>query len=56
MTFYELYLKKIVTDNCLTTHFTKEGWLNIVKNFGAQIGRRHKITQLKNKWDQLKND
>ncbi|KAI0516451.1 hypothetical protein KFK09_009130 [Dendrobium nobile] len=56
MIFCDLCIKEIELGNRPTTHFNKEGWLNLMKNFSEKTGREYDKVQLKNKWDQLKKD
>ncbi|KAI0494936.1 hypothetical protein KFK09_025082 [Dendrobium nobile] len=56
MIFCDLCIKEIELGNRPTTHFNKEGWLNLMKNFSEKTGREFDKVQLKNKWDQLKKD
>ncbi|XP_020686288.1 L10-interacting MYB domain-containing protein-like [Dendrobium catenatum] len=54
--FCDLCLREIELGNRPTTHFNKEGWTNLIKNFYDKTGREYDKVQLKNKWDQLKKD
>ncbi|KAI0508110.1 hypothetical protein KFK09_014244 [Dendrobium nobile] len=52
----DLCLREIELGNRPSTHFNKEGWTNLIKNFFEKTGREYDKVQLKNKWDQLKKD
>ncbi|KAK8916684.1 hypothetical protein KSP39_PZI022579 [Platanthera zijinensis] len=54
--FCDLCLKEIELGNRPTTHFNREGWVNLTTNFLARTGKSYDRTQMKNKWDQLKKD
>ncbi|KAI0495679.1 hypothetical protein KFK09_021982 [Dendrobium nobile] len=56
LTYCDICIREIELGNRPTTHFTKEGWKNLLKNFNERTGRTYDRNQLKNKWDQLKKD
>ncbi|KAK8951047.1 Protein FAR1-RELATED SEQUENCE 4 [Platanthera zijinensis] len=39
-----------------TTHFSKEGWKNLIAGFKERTGKNYDRMQMKNKWDHLKKD
>ncbi|PKU64023.1 hypothetical protein MA16_Dca012609 [Dendrobium catenatum] len=47
--FCDLCIREIEFENRRTTHFNKEGWLNLMKNFSEKTGREYDQVQLKNK-------
>ncbi|PKU62948.1 hypothetical protein MA16_Dca028096 [Dendrobium catenatum] len=53
--YCDICVGEIELDNRPTTHFN-EGWTNIMKKFHSRTGRSYDLTQLKNKWNQLKKD
>lgn len=52
--FINLCLEQTLNGNRPGTHFTKEGWRNIVESFHAKTGARYDRRQLKNHWDSTK--
>ncbi|KAK8928505.1 hypothetical protein KSP39_PZI017440 [Platanthera zijinensis] len=56
MIFCDLCLKEIELGNKPTTHFSKDGWTNLMLNFQERTGKMYCRAQMKNKWDQLKKD
>ncbi|PON36301.1 Myb/SANT-like domain containing protein [Parasponia andersonii] len=52
--FVDLCLEETLKGNKPGTHFTKEGWRNIVAAFGYKTGLRYDRIQLKNHWDGTK--
>ncbi|KAK8946628.1 hypothetical protein KSP39_PZI006928 [Platanthera zijinensis] len=54
--FCDLCSRQIDLGNRPTTHFNKEGWGNLVKDFKDHTGLEYSRAQMKNKWDQLKRD
>ncbi|XP_034703829.1 L10-interacting MYB domain-containing protein [Vitis riparia] len=52
--FVELCLEQTIKGNRPCTHFTKEGWRNIVESFHRKVGVRYDRKQLKNHWDVTK--
>ncbi|KAK8938597.1 hypothetical protein KSP39_PZI011519 [Platanthera zijinensis] len=54
--FCDICIREIDLGNRPTTHFSKEGWKNVIDNFKARTGLTYDRAQLKNKWDQLKRD
>lgn len=49
--FFDLCLKEVSKGNRPGTHFSKEGWRNIVESFYEETGVRYTKKQLKNHWD-----
>ncbi|KAK8957017.1 hypothetical protein KSP39_PZI001206 [Platanthera zijinensis] len=56
MLFCDLCIKEVELGNRPTTHFNKEGWINIMKNFEELTRKQYDKVQLKNKWDHLKKE
>ncbi|PKU70818.1 L10-interacting MYB domain-containing protein-like [Dendrobium catenatum] len=54
--FCDICIREINLGNRHTTHFNKMGWRNIMNSFNEHTGRTYDCIQLKNKWDQLKQD
>ncbi|KAK8916857.1 hypothetical protein KSP39_PZI022193 [Platanthera zijinensis] len=54
--FCDICIKEIELGNRPTTHFSKQGWNNIILHFQERSGKQFDRTQLKNKWDQLKKE
>ena len=52
--FVELCLEQTLKGNRPGTHFTREGWRNIVESFHRKLGVRYEKKQLKNHWDVTK--
>ncbi|GMI75007.1 hypothetical protein like AT5G05800 [Hibiscus trionum] len=52
----DLCIKEILNGNRPGTHFKKEGWVNIVKNFENETRKPYTQRQLKNRWDLLKKE
>ncbi|XP_040361629.1 L10-interacting MYB domain-containing protein-like [Rosa chinensis] len=55
-TFCDIAVKEVAKGNRPGTHFDKKGWSNVVEAFKKLTGRDYDKSQLKNKWDSLKND
>lgn len=53
-TFIDICLQETLKGNRPGTHFTKEGWRNIVESFQEKTGLRYDRIQLKNHWDSTK--
>lgn len=53
-TFIDICLQETLKGNRPGTHFTKEGWRNIVESFQEKTGLRYERIQLKNHWDSTK--
>ncbi|XWS65897.1 hypothetical protein CRYUN_Cryun05aG0153000 [Craigia yunnanensis] len=49
--FVDLCLEQTLKGNKPGTHFTKEGWRNIVDRFQKRTGSRYDKKQIKNHWD-----
>ncbi|KAF7830989.1 L10-interacting MYB domain-containing protein isoform X1 [Senna tora] len=49
--FIDLCLEEILKGNKPGSHFTKEGWRNLIGSFYAKTGIRHDRKQIKNHWD-----
>ena len=49
--FIDLCLEETLKGNKPGTHFTKEGWRNIMGSFCAKTGVRYDRKQIKNHWD-----
>ncbi|KAK8933642.1 hypothetical protein KSP39_PZI015827 [Platanthera zijinensis] len=56
MLFCDLCIKEIGLGNRPTTHFSKEGWTNLIAGFKERTGKSYDQLQMKNKWDHLKKD
>lgn len=56
MLFCDLCIKEIQLGNRPTTHFSKDGWKNLITGFKERTGKAYDRTQMKNKWDHLKKD
>ncbi|KAK8935684.1 hypothetical protein KSP39_PZI003278 [Platanthera zijinensis] len=56
MLFCDLCIKEIGLGNRPTTHFSKEGWKNLIAGFKERTGKNYDRMQMKNKWDHLKKD
>ncbi|KAK9033686.1 hypothetical protein V6N11_049872 [Hibiscus sabdariffa] len=54
--FCDICIKEILNGNRPGTHFKKEGWIKIVKNFENETGKPYTLRQLKNRWDLLKKE
>ena len=54
--FCDICIKEINNGNRPSTHFNKEGWAKIVKNFEIATGQCYVKGQLKNKWDSMKKE
>lgn len=52
--FVDLCLQETLKGNKPGTHFTKEGWRNIVELFNSKSGLNFERLQLKNHWDSTK--
>ncbi|ESW35504.1 hypothetical protein PHAVU_001G240000 [Phaseolus vulgaris] len=52
--FVDLCLQETLQGNKPGTHFTKEGWKNIMESFYAKTGLNYGRLQLKNHWDSTK--
>jgi len=52
--FLDLCLQETLQGNKPGTHFTKEGWKNIMESFYAKTGLNYGRLQLKNHWDSTK--
>ncbi|KAI0493486.1 hypothetical protein KFK09_023604 [Dendrobium nobile] len=52
--FCDLCLKEIELGNRPTTHFNRDGCMNLMKFFQEKTSREYVKIELKNKWDQLK--
>ncbi|KAJ0045057.1 hypothetical protein Pint_06426 [Pistacia integerrima] len=52
--FVDLCFEETLKGNRPGTHFTKEGWRNIVESFQDKTGLRYDRIQLKNHWDSTK--
>lgn len=53
--FVDLCLQETLKGNKPGTHFTKEGWRNIMESFYANTGLNYGRLQLKNHWDSTKD-
>ncbi|XP_009344427.1 L10-interacting MYB domain-containing protein [Pyrus x bretschneideri] len=49
--FFDLCLEEMDKGNKPGTHFTKEGWRNLIQGFYEQTGLRYTKKQMKNHWD-----
>ncbi|XP_024031770.1 L10-interacting MYB domain-containing protein-like [Morus notabilis] len=54
--FCDLCIKEVEGGHRPGTHLDKVGWENVIQKFNEATKRVYKRTQLKNKWDALKND
>lgn len=54
--FCDLCLREVELGDMPITHFNKEGWHNIIRSFQKKIIREYNKSQLKNKWNQIKED
>ncbi|XP_024200123.1 L10-interacting MYB domain-containing protein-like [Rosa chinensis] len=54
--FCDIAAKEVAKGNRPGTHFDKKGWSNVIMAFKELTGRDYDKSQLKNKWDSLKND
>ncbi|KAK8952148.1 hypothetical protein KSP39_PZI002991 [Platanthera zijinensis] len=54
--YCDLCIREIELGNRPTTHFSKDGWKNLVTKFKERTGLLYDRAQLKNKWDQLKRE
>ncbi|KAL5733104.1 hypothetical protein ACOSQ2_032796 [Xanthoceras sorbifolium] len=52
--FVDVCLDQTLKGNKPSTHFTKEGWRNIVESFYNKTGLRYDKKQMKNHWDSSK--
>lgn len=52
--FVDICLEETLKGNRPGTHFTKEGWRNIVESFQEKTDLRYDRIQLKNHWDSTK--
>ncbi|XP_061356707.1 L10-interacting MYB domain-containing protein-like [Gastrolobium bilobum] len=52
--FVDLCLQETLKGNKPGTHFTKEGWKNIMESFYSKSGLNYDRLQLKNRWDSTK--
>lgn len=52
--FVDLCMQETLKGNKPGTHFTKEGWKNIMESFYAKTGVNYGRLQLKNHWDSTK--
>lgn len=52
--FIDLCLEQTLKGNKPGTHFTKEGWRNIVESFYKKTGLSYDKKQMKNHWDSTK--
>ncbi|CAL9013503.1 unnamed protein product [Prunus brigantina] len=52
--FCDLCIKEVEAGNRLGTHFKKEGWENVRISLSKETGAEYDKSQLKNKWDALK--
>lgn len=53
-TFIDLCLEETLKGNKPGTHFTKEGWKNIMESFYVKSGLNYGRLQFKNHWDSTK--
>lgn len=49
--FFDLCLAEMSKGNKPGTHFTKEGWRNLIESFYEKTGIRYSKRQMKNHWD-----
>ncbi|XP_024032091.1 L10-interacting MYB domain-containing protein-like [Morus notabilis] len=54
--FCDLCIKEVEGGHRPRTHLDKVGWEIVIRKFSEATKRVYKRTQLKNKWDALKND
>ncbi|KAH7670580.1 Myb/SANT-like domain-containing protein [Dioscorea alata] len=52
----KICVEEVQVGNRPHTHFTKEGWKNIVVKFSSRTGVSYNYKQLKNKWDLMKKE
>lgn len=52
--FVDSCLDQTLNGNRPGTHFTKEGWTNIIESFNKASGLRYDKKQIKNHWDNTK--
>lgn len=51
--FLDLCIEQTMLGNKPGTHFSKEGWRNILKSFREETGATYDRMQLKNHWDTM---
>ncbi|KAK8948794.1 hypothetical protein KSP39_PZI006231 [Platanthera zijinensis] len=56
MIFCDLCLKEIELGNRRTTHFSKDGWKNVIVKFQECTGKLCNRAQMKSKWEELRKD
>ncbi|GAV72042.1 Myb_DNA-bind_3 domain-containing protein, partial [Cephalotus follicularis] len=56
MIFCDAIIKEITSGGLVNTYLSKDGWRNVVEAFNTSTGKNYDYHQLKNKWDQLKED
>ncbi|KAH7665518.1 HSP20-like chaperone domain-containing protein [Dioscorea alata] len=54
--FLKICVEEVQIGNRSHTHFTKEGWKNVISKFAARTGVSYNYKQLKNRWDSLKKE
>ncbi|KAH7689223.1 hypothetical protein IHE45_03G082600, partial [Dioscorea alata] len=54
--FLKICVDEVQIGNRPHTHFTKEGWKNVISKFAARTGMSYNHKQLKNRWDSLKKE
>ncbi|KAK8933224.1 hypothetical protein KSP39_PZI016002 [Platanthera zijinensis] len=54
--FCDLCIREIELGNRPTTHFSKDGWKNLIASFKERTGKNYDRLQMKNKWDHLKRE
>lgn len=52
--FCDLCMKEVDNNNRPNTHLSKEGYENVIRNFEKETGKIYTKKQMKNKWDNLK--
>ncbi|XP_038704635.1 L10-interacting MYB domain-containing protein-like [Tripterygium wilfordii] len=55
-TFIDVCVERQKAGDRPNTHFSREGWKNVIVDFKAKTGRSYDQVQLKNKWDNLKKE
>lgn len=53
-TFVDLCVEETLKGNKPGSHFTREGWNNLVESFYEKVGLKYDKLQMKNHWDGTK--
>ncbi|KAH7663035.1 Myb/SANT-like domain-containing protein [Dioscorea alata] len=54
--FLKICVEEVQIGNRPHSHFTEEGWKNILSKFATRTGLSYNHKQLKNRWDSLKKE